>query len=224
VQDSDAEAKREAIRAYFNRLQQKAEFTLELHRSGHRHEALLLCCVYIEALGNRLYWPEKGARRNFARVLLEHGGDSRLCLVHPKALLDALGSSKDMQAVAEKLEPLLTREPVRLLTFAELEALTSPHLTERERILLHGQRLLGTLGSIAYDRLRNPLAHLGGGPEVVLFSEATHEGETAPEIGFDPLNEALGKIISVARRSSLDANAWFGHDFKKPGQQRATAG
>lgn len=224
MNNRDANAKRETIRAYFDRLQEKADFTAELNRTGHRDEALLLCCVYIEALGNRLYWPREGARANFARILVEHGGDTRLALVHPKVLLKALGSRKDLRGLADKLASRLPCDPVQLVTLEDLDARASMQLTDSERRLLDEQKLLGTLASIAYARLRSSLAHLGGGPKAILFSQATYQGKAAPEVEFDSLHGALLRVISVLRRRSLDANAFFGHDLRSQEQQRSKAG
>lgn len=78
------DAKSSFIEAYFADLEEKSRFTLELSENGHRDEALLLCCTYIETLGDFLYWPHQHSRLNFARLLVEHGDVEALALAHPK--------------------------------------------------------------------------------------------------------------------------------------------
>ncbi len=72
---------------------------------------------------------------------------------------------------------------------------------------------LGTLASIAYSRMRNPLAHYGGAPHAISFDLTTYRGQPAPEIRFELLLAGLQGTIDALQEISLHSDSWFGHDF-----------
>lgn len=211
------DAKSSFIEAYFADLEEKSRFTLELSENGHRDEALLLCCTYIETLGNFLYWPHQHSRLNFARLLVEHGDVEALALAHPIALVDALRGRAETGKIARKLEAHVPTDPPELLSESALMERASRHLSESELGVLRAHWFLGTLGSIAYKRMRNPVAHHGGAPGGISFENTTFRGNPAPEIRFNLLPLGLKNAIRAVRELSLESNRWFGHDFSSDG-------
>src|SRR4051812_46272776 len=90
VSVEDLVAKKEFIQAFFDDLEKRIQFTDTLFAEEHRDEARLLCCVYIEALGNGLEGNTLGGAATFTKVLELYGGEPLLSLIHPKALRESL--------------------------------------------------------------------------------------------------------------------------------------
>jgi hypothetical protein len=160
VRDENREGKLRAIEAYFEDLQRRSDFLEELDRKGHRSEALLLCCCYIEALGGNLYWPDEGSARNFVRLLQEHGGEELLWHIHPKQLRIGLsGAGSRRQGIGQKLDRVLTEAEGRLYTEDQILALAGSCLTGEELDTLKQNLWRGTLAAVVYSRIRGPLIH-----------------------------------------------------------------
>ena len=85
----DRAAKPGRIVAFFEDLEAKVAFAAHLERSGHRDEALLLTCCYVEGLGNSLALSQRGAE-SFVEALRLHGGDCRFDLILPTYLSASL--------------------------------------------------------------------------------------------------------------------------------------
>ena len=151
---ADLQAKARSIEVYFDDLQAKASFSKELYDEGHRNEAMILSCVYIEALGSSLYWPQPGARRCFAQVLIDHSGESVFSLVHPRALVTGLrGNSKTVE-IADILDQGLSLQPPELHPIPDLMSLARSYLNDEQFQLLEANIWCGTLAAIAYKRLQ----------------------------------------------------------------------
>src|SRR5215510_14342001 len=75
------------IKAFFEVLSEKVAFLRQLFDSSRQDEAMTLCCVYIDALGQALYFPDKRSALNFVRALREYGGQPYLDLFHPAGLV-----------------------------------------------------------------------------------------------------------------------------------------
>ena len=101
----DLEGKAGAIRAFFDRFEDKVDFAASLYEQGREDEALILTCAYIEGMATYLMWPEESSRKNFCRVLIRHGGEPVLELVHPRSLVRAMPGLGPAEAeLASKLE------------------------------------------------------------------------------------------------------------------------
>lgn len=199
------------IRAYFDDLEDKASFVMNLYDRGRRDEALILCCAYIAGLGTHLYWPATQDRLNFSRCLVEYGGQTLLCLVHPRALLDAV-RGRGHVSLASVLESSLPLEPPELLEHERLLQLVTKH---GPACLgnLDATWILGTVASVAYTRLRNPTAHRGRAPDFISFDRTTLNGEPVPDVGFPILSAGLKCALDSSRKLSLSTGKWFGHDY-----------
>ena len=96
----------------------------ELYATGHQHEARLLCCTYIEELGNGLERAATRGAASFSKVVEAHGGEPVLALIHPKALKESLPYKSVSPADRAALEPAVTAlPPDETLTKAELVTL-----------------------------------------------------------------------------------------------------
>ena len=109
----DVAAKRRFIEDFFENLEKSAELTDRLFSERHEDEARLLCCCYIEALGNGLDPSNGSGARSFARVLMDHGGELVLSLIHLRALQDSLpykstapGNKTALEAASDDLDSI----------------------------------------------------------------------------------------------------------------------
>ena len=83
----DLEVKRRYIGAYFDDLRDRIDFLLELPKTDHEQEAMLLCYCYIDGLAAHLYWPDTAGHRNFVRAIRDFGPHEFLARIHPKCPL-----------------------------------------------------------------------------------------------------------------------------------------
>jgi hypothetical protein len=203
------------ITAFFDDLDRKIKFLLELENSGHREEALLLCSCYIDWLASGLCWPEGGSKC-FVRMLKEFGGEHVLSQIHPKMLEEALIKLKQSRwAMAiQKILPVLQQAHERLYNDDEMIVLLTPVLNKVELAKLKTELWRGTLAAIAYSWIRVPAVHGFGAPDGVSFHNTTFQGQPVPPIEFPMLHNFLKRIATVARERSLSIGKYFGHDFK----------
>jgi hypothetical protein len=207
----DLIAKKGFIEAFFEDLAKKIAFTDDLYSSGHEDEARLLCCTYIEAIGNGLEDPSTGAAECFVRVLEQHGGESVLALIHPKALKESLPYKS--VAPADKLaldSAIAGLPPNEALTKPELRSLLAPKISGAALSFLERESWRATVAMIAYGHIRSLGVHWFGSPSALTFSSTTHHGTQLPDVDFALLRRALDRIFAHAKQLSLATNKWFG--------------
>jgi hypothetical protein len=202
------------ITSFFNDLDKKINFHVELADSGHKDEAFLLCCCYIDWLGLG-FWPNEGSKFSFVRVLKEYGGEEVLSLIHPKMLEEALASLKGKwaKAILPRILPFLQQSCGRVYDQSEMIDLLSPPLAAVEVERLKKELWRGSLAAIVYSWIRSPAIHEFGALNGVSFDHTTFKGEPVPQIGFPILYNCLKRIATVAREISLSTEKWFGHDW-----------
>ncbi len=206
-------AKRRTIEAFFDDLEKKACLTDRLFSEGHEDEARLLCCCYIEALGNGLNPSNPGGAQNFATVLSDHGGEPMLCLIHPRALQNSLPYKSIAPGSRTAVQTFLNKLPANeALTETGLIDAARPELLTDALSFLQRELWRGTIAAIAYSKIRSLGAHWFASPGSVRFSQTTYQGDPIPEVDFSMLRRALGRVLQDAKTLSLNTNRWFGHD------------
>lgn len=211
---SNLEAKRQSIRAYFEEIENRVRFLDELYATDHRQEALLLCCCYIDGLASGLYGPRGGSQERFVRVIREHGGNELLNQVHPVKLRIWLKSTAPtrLQDLREPLADLLSGR--ELVPEDEFCTHLATRITASQLAQLRPQLWRGTLASLAYEQLRSTLVHQLSAPDAIDFSLTTFRGERAPSVDFKQLRPVLGRVLETIKARSIEMGKWFGHDFK----------
>jgi hypothetical protein len=220
MQNADSKVKASFIEAYFDDLKQRVDLLPNLYAEGYTNEALLLCCCYIEGLGASLYWPDEASARNFVRILEEYGSEEMLSYIHPRQLLSVLEARVPTlyQRISDRLAAAFATSQDALRTREEVVTLMHHQLTHEETQHLKNHLWRGTLASLVYSNLRSPLVHrLGASP--ILLSQTTFRGQPVPILDFTLLYPRLIEILDRARKLSVTANSWFGHDFRNPGDK-----
>ncbi len=207
----DLEAKRRFIEAFFDDLEQKCAFLLELDRMGRQDEARALCCLYIDGLGNWLHPNSSKSARNFVETLLDYSDETTLMLVIPKHLSEHLPKNSapkgSIASITAILAQLPTNEAFSLQKFkAKLAALQPDH-----RQWLESELWRGTIAAVVYERIRNPIVHQLGSAGGLLLMSITHEGASVDVVNLAMLHRALMRIIAFARQISENTSNWFGH-------------
>jgi hypothetical protein len=215
--EENCKAKMSFITAFFDDLDRKIEFLLELSNSGHGTEATLLCSCYIDSLALALYWPEEKSNFCFVRILKEYGGEEFLLYIHPKMLEEALAimNHKWLKVALSKILPILQKARGKLYNDSEMIDMLSTKLTKDEQEKLGSESWRETLAAIAYSRIRVPSVHGFGAPNGISFDNTTFRGQPVPTIGFSMLYVCLKRIASAVCELSLSSEKWFGHDFKR---------
>jgi hypothetical protein len=204
------EGKRRFIEAFFDDLQSRINFTRELHKTGHRDEAVLLCGCYIDGLGNYLY-SDSGTHEKFVRVVCEYGDAEFLTRIHIRQLRESLDKMSGKKAVAalRALDTAFPEVPNELLTEAQvLDPLKE--MDDETRMWLTEQLWRGTLASVAYTRLRSPSVHELGAPGGIAFDDSRIDGDPVPTIDFDLLYSIACRVNAAARDMSLETEQFFG--------------
>ena len=200
------------IEADFNALEKRANSLLKLKKLGCEEEALLLCCCYIEAMGN-LYFRGGGRQLNFYRILKNFGGEEVLMYIHPKQLWIGLRSAKNLREIGQKIGVTLKKAEKKLYTEEEALALVAHLLNKEEMTKLRDNLWRGTLAALAYKEFRNPAVHELGGAKSFSFDGTTFKGEPAPVLDFSLLYKGMLNILRKMREISTKTRTYFGQDF-----------
>ena len=201
------------IEAGFEGFQRRVQFLPELRKMGFHEEALLLCCCYIEAMGN-LYFKEDRKQYNFYRILREFGEEEIFGCIYPKQLWIGLKAArqKGISGIAEKVGSALKKLRGQLFTEEDILLSLSPLLYPKETDKLKQNLWRGTMAALAYMHLRSPLVHEMGGLEFS-FDKTLFKGRPVPNMGFSLLHKALLKILDNLYQKSKQSRTYFGYDF-----------
>ncbi len=211
----DLEAKAEFISAFFDHFEDKVDFAASLYEQDRKDEAFILVCAYIEGIATYLMWPSESSRANFCRVLLWHGDEPVLALVHPRSLVRAMsGRGSEAALLASKLSALGPRVIDEMRPVAGFLDYVSGSLEPEELDLLRDHIHLDNLASVAHKGFRGAFAHRGSGPKGLVFEESSYRGGPAPQLDFHTLARALSRIVTYARKLSESTNKFFGHDLR----------
>jgi len=195
------------IKAYFDDLEKRISFLYELCHSDHKNEALMLCCCYIEALGNRRY-NSRNSSKNYSMILQECSGNSLFAYVHPKQLKEVLANQKLFRGVYSKIEPIIDGFKKRLVTQEEVLHELSPLITKQQVCWLKEYLFKVTMAYISYDRIRSELVH-DISASAISFSETTLNDQPVSELDFPLLYSALRNIFQMVRDASITTNKWW---------------
>ncbi len=211
----DLVAKQQLIESFFNDLQKRADFTTRLMEDGNASEAMLLCCCYIEALGNWLDGSGSIGMRNFAVALKNHSGEPIHALILQTLLTNALPLKSAAPSDRSQLNDVMAKLPqYEAFTEAELMEVLSKSLSPTALVFVRNECWRATVAAATYSRVRSLGAHWLGTSRSLTFSKATYKGSPLPEIGFTELRQALDRIIAHARQLSLSTNKWFGQSTR----------
>lgn len=223
ISDDNLKAKVSFIRAFFDDLDTKITFLIELYSAGHRDEARVLCSCYIDWLASALYWPEEWNNFNFVRVLKEHGSEEIFPYIHPKMLEESLlkkansnptKPNRKWTAICNKISPALQLARGRFYSEQEIIDLLSPLANSSEKEDIKMELWRGTFAAIVYTQVRNPSVHAFGPSDGITFDETTFKGQPVPAIEFTMLHNSLKRIAIVAKEKSINTKKWFGHDYE----------
>ncbi len=209
--DQNESAKGRFIEAYFFNLERRIKLTKSLYeKQDAKPEALLLCCCYIEGIGNWFY-SEQGATETFVRVLRERGDEPFLLSVHPKRLAEALpkNDSRTM-GLATSVMTLWGLPPFELLSENDFISRASNSLSSPQLEILEREVWRGTIAALTYGEVRGRLVHSLGAGIPISFDQSTWRGNPAPPIDFQLLYGVLGRIFAYAKQISLSTNKFFG--------------
>ena len=205
-------AKIKFIREFFVDLAEKASYAQALYLARRRDEARLLACIYIESLGNGLYYPETPFSRNFCRALIEHSASERLSLVAGKWLLKRLPWKSIASPPRAELEGMLRAIDIdEAVLYGDFLLTARPLLSPKSFAVLEREIWRGTTAMVLYSELRSPGVHWFGSPGGISFSETTFRSLPLGRIGFEDLHAALETILEYTKGVSLSSGNWFGN-------------
>lgn len=200
------------IEASFGDLEKRANLLSKLKEMGFEEEALLLCCCYIEAMGN-LYFRGGGGQLNFYRILKNFGEEEMPMHIHPKQLWVGLRSAKNLREISQKIGVTLKKAEKKLYTEEEALALVAHLLNKEEITKLRDNLWRGTLAALAYKEFRNPAVHELGGAKSFSFDGTTFKREPAPILDFSLLYKGMLNILRNMKEISTQERTYFGQDF-----------
>lgn len=198
------------LKVYLSGLDERIRYLEWLTRHYGRYEALLLCCCYIDGLGNVIYLSEDlGSHKGFVRVIREHGGDPYLPLIHPRHMLITLNrrvrrssNTGVFASIRQAIDPLL--QGTELVTEDDFLSSAQPYLDEHQHAKLRAFAWRGTMASFAYENIRGPAVHELKGPSGGTFANTTYRGQNAPSVSYDMLWPVLNHIYVSAQKLCAD--------------------
>jgi len=196
------------IQAYFDDLEKRIAFLKELNACGHKDEALMLCCCYIEALGSRQYHDSDRRAKNYSRVLEEYSGDNLFALIHPKQLKKVLMNQKLFKANFLQIEPIIDGLGKELILQKVVVERLSPVITKVQLDWLNDNLFKGTMAAISYERVRSELVH-DISTSNLTFNETKVYGKPVPDLNFKLLYPALLNIFRRLKEISSRTNTWY---------------
>jgi hypothetical protein len=210
---SDQAAKAGFIASYFDEVEARLRFLRELAESGHTHEALTLCLVYIDRLAQVLCWPGHSSAHNFVSALMEYGGNPLMAFAHPLQAKRAFEELKSLKTIAAKIDAVFPGPSYELLTMLEFEQAVAEHLTSAEIERLNPHLWRAAIANVAYQHLRNPAVHGFGTSDGLLLTKTSISGDQPiPILGFSVLHGCAFGLAKEARRRSEANGQWFGND------------
>lgn len=195
------------LQAYFDDLEQRIAFLKELYNGGHEDEALMLCCCYIEALGNRQYHDSDRKAKNYYRILEEHSGNKLFTLVHKKQLKNVLLNKKLFKGTFIHIEQIIDAFGNELIRQEIVIEKLSPVINKKQLDWLNDNLFRGTMAVISYERVRSELVHDISTPNLT-FDETIFDGKPVPDINFELLYQALINIFRSLKDISLKITKW----------------
>lgn len=196
------------IKAYFENLQRRIAFLVELNDEGRKDEALMLCCCYIEALGSRVSSEPERKAQNYCRILSEQGGNELWRLVHPIQLKRQLSLKPLFGNVLGALVPVIDEFGMQLIEPDDVIAKLSPLLDKPQCDWLNNNVFKGSVAYISYEEIRSELVHdISGGS--ISFSQTFYRGNPVPTLGFEILHASLTEIVRVSREKAVSTNKWW---------------
>lgn len=203
-----ASGKAHCIKAYFDDLQSRIAFLGELYGMDRKHEALMLCCCYIEALGSRQSQEPERKAKNYCEVLAEHGQNEMWPLIHPKQLKNVLSANGLFKDTFPTLEPLIDGFGAKLIEPQDVLVHLDAALNEQQRAWLWDNMFKGSIANISYERIRSELVHdISAAP--ISFSETSYKGNPVPDLNFEMLYASLRNIVEVSQRRAIATNKWW---------------
>lgn len=197
------------IQAYYDDLEKRIAFLKELNAGGHKDEALMLCCCYIEALGSRQYHDSDRKAKNYSRVLEEHSGNNLFAFIHPKQLKKVLMNQKFFKANFSKIELIIDDFGNELILQKVVVEKLSSVINKDQLDWLNCNLFKGTIAAISYERVRSELVH-DISTSNLTFSQTILNGKPVPDINFNLLYTALLNIFRRQKEISLRTNTFFG--------------
>lgn len=207
----DLAAKESFIIAFFDDLEAKLAFTAELESGGHDDEARTLCSIYIEALGNGLFYPASTYAANFSRALIDHSGLQLFSVASPGLLIKNLPFGSTSPAVRAEIQAALDSRPANGGSdLIDLLLAIRPEVSPSAFAFLEAEGWRGTVASATYAAVRSPGAHWFGSPQDLEFSQTTLNGIALPPVTFSHLHQAGLAVMTHARGVSISSGMWFG--------------
>ncbi len=200
------------IEAGFNDLERRAGFLLRLKEMGFEQESLLLCCCYIEAMGN-LYFQSNGRQLNFYRILKDFGGEEVFIYIHPKQLWIGLIAAMNLRKIGKKIGVTLRKAEKKLYTEEEALTLVAKLLNKEEMRKLKANLWRGSFAALAYEWFRNPSVHELGGAKSFSFQGTTLNEKPVPDLDFSLLYRGMLNILRNMREISAKTGTYFCQEF-----------
>lgn len=192
VENNDFEL--EALSEFCEEWNRRIVFLDQLYGQGHTDESLILCCCYIEAVGNWLYNSEINGGEAFTKALLRHGENEAFGRINPGRLLDMLHRSEDAaqwEAVMSKLAPVFACFLDRFYPSEKIIKACRCALSSEEFASLDKVLWVGTLAGLAHKITKCEGVHHG-------CISIWGCGETV--LDFHLFYPALRRIFEKARR------------------------
>ncbi|KAB0462028.1 hypothetical protein [Vibrio kanaloae] len=202
-------------KVYLEHLELKLAKIREIAQTSEE-EALALCCCYIEAIGSRRFQlsgdgAESKTRYSkaeaFTDTLVKFSGYEFWDKIHPVGLLGCLPSksfSRNYDAYVVKLTEI--GESVREPEFVR-EQVKELHLNFNQRKWFEDHIHKGSIGSIAYSKVRSEIVH-NISHEPFTFT-AMYNDVKLPDLDYELMESCLSNVLDNLKQLSEENNKFW---------------
>lgn len=191
------------IEAYWDDVQERVLFLMQLMEAGRHREALTLCATYLEAVAHALVSVRRTGDDDFEDEIEERSSDPYLVLVHPLQLVRVAAS---IEALAPEsvhlLSDILSGPELTLLHREEAITVIRASLEPDQAALVERVLWKCTIAYVLYDFLRSQSFRRREGARTVGLGATPHEGPPVQGLSVPELVGLLQGMVAEARARS----------------------
>jgi hypothetical protein len=203
------------METYFEELDRKIDYLLELYKMGRTDEAFILCSSYIDGIALNILWPDESSKRCFVKVLEEYSKVELFSRIQKVEFINSIGRLKGNKpkTIVDKVGGILEDHKQNVFTPNEFIETINEYLTKEETEWVEDNMWRGTIASITYNRIRCEFVHKMKGASAINFRQFKTDETPSLTVDFKTLFSSLRTISQMAREISFQTGMWYGHDL-----------
>lgn len=191
------------IEAYWDDVQERVLFLMQLMEAGRHREALTLCATYLEAVAHALVSMRADRDDSFEDEVEERSSDPYLILVHPLQLVRVAATIEGLAPQSVRtLSEIFPGPELTLLHREEAITVIRASLDDHEAALVERVLWKCSIAYVLYDFLRSQSFKRREGARSIGLGATPHEGPPVQGLSVPELVGLLQGMVAEARARS----------------------